>query len=627
MRNISVLLTGILFFVFLTTPSQHILQATPLTDDDNDEEVDPDFEERFNEALAKYEETEYLEAARLFAKLDEVEATLFAGKSYFAAGYYALALRYLTSVTEEAPAEVYLDARYTLALADFKIGNYGRSLDVLYTLLEESEIQDEADELYTSILHFLNKDQRKKAFHESGTDSVRYDLIEYALEFNSPTSVRHLTEAVRHSFDAQVDSARIEKIQAKADTLYEERGDTTEVAPAPPGMVYNVGIPLPAYDPDDSQFPVAQGLYFGIQKAADEFNQRNEDRQISLHHEDPDDEDASPESVLSKFAWNFNSDLIIGPLYSESAYKMTRDVEDYGIPMVPPLANSDTLNLDNPYIYQTNPTFAKRGRALARFAVQELEMDTLAVMTERDTQGMEEAYAFRDEAERQGAKVIHFFQDHFVDRGYDVSDYTPHFAGDDRYLDDDEKEDVIIRDIDGLFLGFTGRGAQTLIDLVMTDLEATRSEVAVLGSSEMANFNFSDRRINNFDIFFMDFMYLDDERSRVKDFKEEFEDETGMEPSQFSYLGYDVADFLFKTLEEHPNPKDLKRVIRDRPHYEGLIIDIVFANSHINTGMNFFELTEDGPVFIGEKDLEELVEELAEEEDDEDEDTENDNEN
>lgn len=620
MRNLSVLLTGFLFFILLILPLESLSQDVTFNEnDDNDEEVDSDFEERFNEALAKYEEANYLEAARLFSELEEVEATLFAGKSYFAAGYYALASRYLTSVTDEAPPEIYLDARYTLTLADFRSGNYGRSLDVLYSLLDEPDIQDEADELYTSILHFLNKNQRKKAFNESGTDSVRYDLLEYALEYNKPGAVRDLIDAVAFSFDTHVDSSRVDSLYARADTLYAQRGDTVDVAPAPPGMVYNVGIPLPVFDPDDNQFPVAQGLYFGIQKAAEEFNQRNEDRQISLHHLDPEGEDSSPQSVLSKFAWNFNTDLLIGPLYSESAFQMVDDVESYGTTMVPPLANSDTLNLDNPYVYQTNPTFAKRGRALARFAVQELEMDTLAVMTDRGTQGMEEAYAFRDEAERLGANIIHFFQDRFVDRGYNVSDYTPHFAGDKSYLDEDEKEDVILRDIDGLFLGFAGRGAQTLIDLVITDLEATRSDIAILGGSEMANFNFSERRINNFDIFFMDFMYLDEERSRVQEFAEEFEEEAGLEPSRFTYLGYDVADFLFKTIEDHPNPANLKRVLRDRPRYEGLIIDINFANSQINTGMNFFEMTLDGPVFIGEKDLEELVEELQEsEEEDED---------
>lgn len=608
----TVLLSGILTFTLtlFTATDSFALQYV----DDNDVETEESSsEELFDEALQLYEDAEFIEAARLFSEVDGAEAALFAGKSYFAAGNYTLAGRYLQSITSEAADEIYYDAQYTLALTDYRTGNFGRALDLLYSLKDKPEIDDEADELYISIMHFLNKNQRKTAFRQSGIDSVRYDLVEYALEYNRPGTVKSLIDAVAYSFDTQVDSSRIESIREKADNLEEERGDTVKTAPAPPGTVYDIGIPLPAFDPDEDEYPVARGLYHGILKAAEEFNQRNEDRKISLHHRDPSG-DTTPEAVLNELSWNQNVNMVIGPLFSESAYAMAGDVEGYGIPMIPPLANSDTLNIDNPYIYQPNPTFAKRGKALARFAVNDLDKDTLAVITETDTQGMEEAYAFREEAERLGAKVVHFFQDRFIDRGYDVSDYTPHFAGDEAFLSDSEKENVILRDIDALFLGFTGRGANTLIDLVMTDLEATRADMTILGSTEMANMNFSDRRLNNFDIYYMDSMYLDEESEQVQSFAESFEEASGFEPNQFAYLGYDVADFLFKTLEEHPNPADLKRVIRDRPKYEGLILTIMFANSHINSGMNFFRMTSDGPEYHGEQDLEYVIEELLEEE-------------
>lgn len=621
--------TGILcfslIFVSSTTPGYAFQYVQ---DDEDTEEVDqPEgFEEEFDHALRLYEEAEYIEAARAFSKLEGAEATLFAGKSYFAAGHYALANRYLQRITSEAPEEIYLDARFTLALSDYKAGNFGRSLDLLYGLNDQPEISEDASELYISIQHFLNKNQRKAAFNQSGIDSVRYDILEYALEYNSPKTVESLIKTFNHSFDTAVDSSRIEQITAKKDSVYEERGDTVKTAPAPPGTVYNIGVPLPAFDTDDDEYPVARGLYYGILKAAQQFNERNEDRKISLYHADPTDPE-TPESVMDTFSWNHHIDLMIGPLFSESAYAMSGDAENYGITMVPPLANSDSLNLDNAYVYQPNPTFAKRGKALARFAVDELEMDTLAVISETDTQGMEEAYAFREEAERLGAKVIHFFQDRFVERGYDVSDYTPHFAGDENYLSDEEKEDVILRDIDGLFLAFTGRGARTLIDLVMTDLEATRAEMDILGSTEMSNMNFSERRLNAFDIYYMDSMHLDESDERVQDFSRRFEEYSGFEPNQFAYLGYDVADFLFQTLEEHPNPANLKRVIRDRERYEGLILNIAFANSHINSGMNFFQLTPDGAEFQGERDLEYVLEDFRQELEDDTEDEELEQEN
>ena len=106
-----------------------IFLATPLLTLFSDQAVAQQNQEHFDRALEMYQEGRFLDAAKKFSEINIPEAQLFAGKSYFASGYYKLAGHYLGRVPSNAASEIYDDSRYTLALSDFQTNNFGRSLD------------------------------------------------------------------------------------------------------------------------------------------------------------------------------------------------------------------------------------------------------------------------------------------------------------------------------------------------------------------------------------------------------------------------------------------------------------------------------------------------------------------
>ncbi|MEX0778459.1 MAG: ABC transporter substrate-binding protein [Balneolales bacterium] len=550
-------------------------------------------QEQFDGALELYQEGRFLDAALGFKDIDIPEAQLFTGKSYFAAGQYKLSYHYLSFVPSNAPEQVYDDSRYTMALNDFQTGNYGRTLDRLHILKTDatsSNIRRSASRFYETTMDYLTIEQRKEAFSQSNFPDVQLELVTSSFDWVDKQTAQTLVSTLEKSLIALQDSSVVQDLRQEVNQL--NSSPRNQYAPAPEGITYNIGIALPEPE-DENTLSVSRSMYYGLSMAAEEFNRRNNNQKIALHHANPDSGDDGPEHVMTSFAWNYNTDLVIGPLFSESAYRMSALAEQYEIPLITPLANSDTLNLDNPYVYQINPTFAQRGRAMARFAVNELGLQNLSIITETNTPGEEEAHAFRDEATRLGADFVHIFNENFEARAYDVSEITPWFASDTSYVDTTKYD---LEPVDGLFLATGGAGASNLIDLVMTDLEAFRSNVTVLGNEEMGQVGMSARRLQRLDIFYPETFHTDEGREEVINFKVDYNNQSGLEADRFAYLGYDVGNFLFNTLEEIQNPARLKKALKNQPGYNGLTVNIDFDKGLINRGIKIFQLTPQGKI-------------------------------
>jgi ABC-type branched-subunit amino acid transport system substrate-binding protein len=264
--------------------------------------------------------------------------------------------------------------------------------------------------------------------------------------------------------------------------------------------------------------------------------------------------------------------------------------EQYQVPLIAPLANSDTLNVDNPYVYQANPTFTSHGRKMADYAVNNLQMDTLAVIAEKNSLGEASAFAFRDRAEKLGAKVTHFFVDDLESKGYDITEYTKFFTTDDAKIDSLGNYHYI----DGIYAPFTGQPASTLAELLMVDLEAKNSNIPIMGSQEWGNFDIPEVQLENQPIYFSESYYIDQKSKRVEQFRKTFKERFDTEPNRFAMIGYDVATYVLKTLERVENPAYLKNALKEQPLYEGIISNINFKGEHINQEVKVFEMSKNG---------------------------------
>ncbi|MDZ7660263.1 ABC transporter substrate-binding protein [Fodinibius sp.] len=547
-----------------------------------------------NEGIEYYQQGDFEQAIQIFNDIDTPRGRLFAGKSYYSLGQYLTAKTYLNQVSQEAQKEIYLEAEYTTALVDFQLGLYGDALNRLYDLKNQSvktQLVTNGRQLYNEILGFLTLDQRKRAFQQAKLPEIKYDLIKAAIGTVPLEDARTLYSQLVQSKIDTTSSAMRELSETIDDSVSyaTERRYGNQIR-APKGIIYDLGAALPSHSNSGSEFQVSRGLHFGYVMAAEEFNRQHTDKKAFVRHENTAANMDSAGHAMTNLAWNYHADVVLGPLFSDPARKMADLAEQYHIPLVAPLANSDSLNLDNPYVYQANPTFTSHGRKMAEYAVQNLQMDTLAVLAEKNSLGEASAFAFRDRAEKLGAKVAYFFVEDLKSKGFDLTDYTKFFTTDSAKIDSLGNYHYL----DGIYAPFTGQAASTLAELLLVDMEAKGSNIPVMGSQEWGNFEIPEIQIKNQPIYFSESYYINQKSERVQQFKEMFKQRFDSEPNRFAMIGYDVASYVLETLNRVENPSYLKNALKSQPMYEGIISNINFKGSHINQEVKIFEITENG---------------------------------
>lgn len=553
--------------------------------------------QQFQNALALYQNQNYKQAALQFAQINTPEANLFAGKSFYSAAEYEKAKAYLNPLVNlnDNPA-ISQEAAYTEALCFFQLRQFAPSLDLLSGLMNNAQsmdLQSQARTFYNEILGYLTLAQRRIAFAESTDHQVQLDLIRSVFTKVDKQTAYSLIHSLQESEQPTADSTVIVRLKNNLSSMPDSEAGTSPIMQlkAPDGIAYQLGVALPDFTEDSNEYKVSQSLYYGIQMAVEKFNSDNPNQKVFIHFMNTMKNDAKPRDVMTEFAWNENVDMIIGPLYSEMAEKMAPLAEQYQIPLLAPLANSDSLNMDNPFVYQFNPTYSVRGRQMADFAVNSLHLDTLGVIVQRNSYGMAEAFAFRNEAERLGAKIRYFFMNNFEAINFDVTRYTKYFNTNPAIADS-----LHSKPVQAVYLPMTGATASTLINLIMTDFLAYNSNFTILGSQEWDPklLKLNPSFVNHFNIYYSGVNNPDESRLKVQNFKSNYKNRFGIEANKYSYLGYDCADYLLQTLKQVQNPALLKIALKDEPRYDGVGSIINFKGLHVNQGVEFYKITPDG---------------------------------
>ncbi len=531
----------------------------------------------FQDGVNLYESEQFEEAIEIFRGLDSDEGNLFIGKSYLALGNYPLSRHYLNRVQESARTSIQQEAEFTKAVLYFRTKDYASSLNTLNSLLESQNrtgIQLDARRLYNQIIRYLDISERFDAVQKAQSPSLRMDIAQQSKrQLDEPLFRSLVNELIRLEPDSTLHDQILEALELDQISQI----NTFSYPSAPEGTVYHIGVVLPTFDEEDPDFTIPRNLYYGIMLAAEEFNSRNSDRKVQLIFKNSAESPDTTAMAITELAWARHADAVIGPLFSDTAQRMAELAEEYRVPMLAPLANSDELNLDYNYTFQFNPTFEVHGRKMARYAVQELGLDTLAVITEANSLGRESALSFRREAERLGAYVSYFFEDDFAAIGYDLSDYTKVFTPDQALIDS-----LDYTPTQAIYAPFTGQASTTMASLLMNDLEAMGSRQIILGSEDWQNTELSAYQRRTFEIYHSQASGTAADSTTVAYFEEDFASRFNTSPDRFARMGYDTATFLLQSLETAGNPSYLGRVLRNRDVYNGQALRIHFDGHRIN---------------------------------------------
>ena len=545
------------------------------------------FAQSFSQAMELYRGEEYQEAAELFLNSDDERSQLFAGKSYLSLSDYSTAIHHLQTASESSRNDIRNEALYSLSMAHFGLENYDISLQYLFNLANgdnSTGLRSDAQRFYNQVLNYLSVNDRYETLYRLNSSAIQYDLVNSSKPFLEEKAYRFMVnELVRLTGNTftplQIDGELLSGLYSQ--------DEIDQYPSAPEGTVYNIGVILPTFEETQPEFTIPRNLYYGMVLAADNFNEENSNRKINLIFKNSYENADSTAAAFSELAWSKKVDAVIGPLFSEPATTMARLSEEYQIPMLAPLANSDSLNRDYNYTFQMNPTFEIQGKKMAQFAVRELNLTSLAIITEEGSLGRSSALAFRHEAERLGATITYYIEENFASTGYDFSEVSNFFTTNQALRDS-----LNIRPSQGIYAPFTGEASTTLIDLLMNNLEAMDSNMVVLGSEEWEYARLSNYQRRYFDIFYTQSFVETPESSSIENFAENYGERFESDPDHFSRIGYDTANFLFTSLGIAGNPDYLTTVMRNRPLYDGLSYDVLFDGKRINQHVFIKTLTE-----------------------------------
>ena len=537
------------------------------------------FAQTFNDGMDLYNNQQYQEAAELFAQIGDQRSQLFAGKSYLALSLYPKANIYLKRALNGEVESVRHETLYTLALSHFEIKNFDRSLLYLHELIEsrnQTGLRNDARRFYSQILDYLTTGQRFELLHRLEVPAIRLDLVIRSRAYLDNDTFQILAnELLKIAEDPEM----ISRIESEL-RITTNRRSAAAFPTAPIGTVFNVGVILPEFDENDPDFTISRNLYFGMLLAADDFNSSSIDQKVRLHFRNSAEDPDVTARAFTELIWSNYVDAVIGPLFSEPATRMSRLSEDNRIPMLAPLANSDQLNLDYNYTFQLNPTFETHGKEMARFAVQELRLNSIAIITEPDSPGRASALAFRHEAERLGANISYYIEEDFATTGYDFTEVAQVFTPDDVLIDS-----LRYKRSQAIYAPFTGQASTTMMNLMLNTLESMRSELVVLGNEEWEFSELTPFQQRFFEIYYTQSFNDDLDLSALAFFEEDYESRFGIIPDRFSRLGYDTAIYLFESLERAGNPDYLERALRTSPVHDGLAIRIRFDGNRINQNL------------------------------------------
>ncbi|MEX0945519.1 MAG: ABC transporter substrate-binding protein, partial [Balneolaceae bacterium] len=304
------------------------------------------FAQSFEDALELYNEDQFEEAAAIFSQINDQRSHLFAGKSYLALAEFPSANLYLTQALSGSIESVRQEAQYSFALSLYETKNFSQSLTLLHELSESQNrtgLRNDARRFYNQILDYLSENQRFEVLLKLNSQTIQFDLVTRSRSYLDIVTYQLL---VSELLKTTKDSEEIRRIESELMTTTGLNRTLNTFPSAPIGTVYNVGVILPEFDENDPDFTIPRNLYFGMVLAASDFNSKSIDQKVRLHFRNSAENPDTTAKAFKELVWSKRADAVMGPLFSEPATRMARLAEDYQIPMVAPLANSDDLNRD-----------------------------------------------------------------------------------------------------------------------------------------------------------------------------------------------------------------------------------------------------------------------------------------
>lgn len=363
----------------------------------------------FDDGLKRFGAREYEGAAELFGMIARQypsshrasAAFVMGAKALFRLGDYQESIRYLDALQERFPESSYLDeAHFVLGLDYHRLGRFSDAVWAFLDAIQRSshkKLRDRAESILEFVaLSKLNVNQLRSLREKAKSEEIRLRLTVIVAEKTATSG--DLQEALRILRPIAALSNDLSAVR-KAKSLLRRLEQSGEL---------KIGLLLPLMEgsAQPGTAEIGKDLLEGIRLAAERHNSEHLPK-VNLVVRDTERDPSVSARQTTDLSEQNDLTAILGPVFSNQVFASAGIANARGIPMITPTATSNGIAAIGPYIFQANPDYAVRGRAMAQFAVRNLHASRLAVVAPVDAVGKLMADSFIDEARLLGVELMY----------------------------------------------------------------------------------------------------------------------------------------------------------------------------------------------------------------------------
>jgi branched-chain amino acid transport system substrate-binding protein len=549
----------------------------------------------FVEAVKQFKTDDFISALGSFELLLKKEpahqrttaAYIMSGKSLQRLKKYNESSMLLTDFLRMFPESIYQDeAYYTLAIDYIMLQQDEDAVSHLINTIETTSNQQlsaNAESLFESQVDEKLGDNFLQMLRQKSKTADVKDLISLKI------ARRYLAAGVPNRAETLLD----EIINQTPKSRYEEKAKMLkEKVSSNVNLKIGVLLPLLKKSMSSSVKTISEEMLDGIIFASDQFRENHKTNSvISLEVRDTEREPKIAVDAIKEFAGSSDIVAVIGPLFSNIAKECAPVAERSMLPMITPTASMDGIAALGKHIFQLSPDNEMRGKAMARYAVEELGFTKLAILASSEQNGKSLAESFSKEAQRLGARILAIES---YSKG--ASDLTDQFLTLRRAgfaiggkKGDDKNIEVPITTIHGLFIPISDAEE---IGIIASQVKYFNIETQILGSNEwhdLQQLESNKRYVSNV-IFTSDF-YPDENDATYLEFLKSFTSQMKKTPSKYTIIGYDIMKLLLTQIDGGAITRDklTSVLITNVKKYPGIHSKISFSRSRVNSDMHILK--------------------------------------
>ena len=365
-------------------------------------------------------------------------------------------------------------------------------------------------------------------------------------------------------------------------------------------------LPLLRGRTDRAQIRIlAQELLEGMTLAIDEYNRspRRQGVQLTLDVRDTEGDSLLAATQARSVAEEQKNIAIVGPLFSAEARAVARVATAEKIPVLSPTATDNDIAALSPFLFQSNPDYETRGRALASYAMEVMGYTHMAIFAPKTAEALRVSEAFRAEVEKRGGEIVS--ESRYPLNATDVRHLFRAVIADAitraKAAQTTDSSSVLSQYLQAIFCPIDDAAE---IGIITPQMRYYNIQSQILGTSEW--YDLSELEMNKLyadGVIFCSDRWIADPRAAAE-FRTRFQQSTGHAPGANALLGYDVMRFIIESIVRGASSRErLVGQLLRMEGFEGIQTKIAFTARRVNAALQIIQYKKGKLSRIGEMPL------------------------